>query len=262
MPIKIVAADGAHRTEFATEFGPDDIAEMKLEAAAVVGDRVWSVTFGPHEVAGIHHDEVTLPVQTRIRPQAISLAVWSIPSPVVAEARFAIEVGAKSSAGTALAAEHVEVHDESGEVVSVGYLGEAPYPGTTALYWTIIELVAPPREGLRTWSAEFEPRDSDLPHERMSTTFSIPPQHRLTIKVIESDTTTPIADAQVRHGPYRATTDPLGLAEIDAFMISASGRSATRQPLTATSPRTLPSSSLSDWGLISMCQQFCRRLSG
>jgi uncharacterized membrane protein len=33
--------------------------------------------------------------------------------------------------------------------------------------------------------------------------------------VIEKDTSAPIADAQVRLGAYRATTDPLGLAEVD-----------------------------------------------
>jgi hypothetical protein len=220
MPIKIVAADGAPvRSEFATELGPDDIAEVKLEAPDRTGEHVWSMTFGPHEVAGVRHDEVTVPVRTAIIPHATSLAVWSVPSPVVTGARFVIAVGAKSSAGISFAAEHVEIRDEFCDVVAQGCLGETPYPGTTALYWTSIELAAPSREGLHTWSVEFEPREPDLPHERGSTTFSVlvvrPPEHRLTIKVIEKDTSAPIADAQVRLGAYRAATDPLGLAEVD-----------------------------------------------
>jgi hypothetical protein len=72
---------------------------------------------------------------------------------------------------------------------------------------------------MRTWSVEFEPREPDLPHERGSTTFSFlvvrPPEHRLTIKVIEKDTSAPIADVLVRLGAYQAATDPRGLAKID-----------------------------------------------
>jgi hypothetical protein len=220
MAIKIVAADGALvRSEFAAESGQDHITEVKLEAPDLTGEHIWGLTFGPHEVAGIRHHEVKISIKTRIIAHATSLAVWSIPSPVVMGARFAIEVGAKSSAGIALAAEHVEVRDESGEVVARGYLGETLYPGTTALYWTSVELVAPAREGLRTWSVEFEPSEPDLPHERASTTFSVlvvrPPEHRLTVKVIEKDTSAPIAGARVRLGAYRAATGPLGLAEVD-----------------------------------------------
>jgi hypothetical protein len=219
MPVKIIAANGPVGTEFATEVGPDDIAEIKLKAPGRTGDHVWSMTLGPHEVAGIRHDEVTVAARTGIIPHGTSLAVWSIPSPVVTGAKFAIEIGAKSSAGIALVAEHVEVRNESGEVVAQGYLGETPYPGTTALYWTTVELAAPAREGLHTWSVEFEPRELDLPHERTSTTFGVsvvrPPEHRLTIEVIEKDTSTPITGALVRLGVYRAVTDPLGFAELD-----------------------------------------------
>jgi hypothetical protein len=220
MPVKIVAADGTLvRSAFAIEPDRDDIAEIRLEAPRRTGEHVWSVTFGPHDAADIRHEEVTIPVRTGIIPHATSLAVWSIPSPVVMGTRFAIEVGAKSSAGVTFAAEHVEVRDESGAVVAQACLGDTPYTGTTALQWTSIELVAPSREGLRTWSAEFEPRETDLPHQRASTSFSIlvvgPPEHRLTIKVVEKDTSTPVADAQVRLGAYRAATNPLGLAEVD-----------------------------------------------
>jgi hypothetical protein len=220
MPVKIVAADGTLvRSAFATEPGCDDIAEIRLEAPGRTGEHVWNVTFGPHDVADIRHEEVTIPVRTVIIPHATSLAVWSIPSPVVTGARFAIEVGAKSSAGATFGAEPIEVRDESGAVVGEGCLGDTPYPGTSALHWTSVELIAPPREGLRTWSVEFEPSGTDLPHERGSTSFSIlvvrPPEHRVTIKVIEKDTSTPIADAQVRLGAYRAATNPLGLAEFD-----------------------------------------------
>jgi hypothetical protein len=218
MPIKVVAADGALvRTEY--ELGRDGVAEIEFEAPPSAGEYAWSMIFGPHEVAGIPHDAVTIPLPNRIVPHVTSLAVWSIPSPVVMGERFVIEVGAKSSAGISLAAELVEVRDESGFVVAEVSLGETPFARTTSLYWTRVELTAPARDGLRTWSVEFEPKKSDLPHESTSTTFSVlvvkPPEHRLTIKVMEKETSVPIADAQVRVGAYRATTDSAGLAEVD-----------------------------------------------
>ena len=174
--------------------------------------------FGPYDVAGIRHDAVMVDARTKITPNTTSLAVWSIPSPVVNGAGFAIEVGVKSSAGAVLAAEGVEVRDEAGEVVAREWLEDTPYPGTTALYWSNVQLIAPMREGLHSWSVAFEPKGLSLPHGRASTTFSVlvvrPPEHRLTVKLIEKDTLAPIADAQVRlwglsgrHGPIGSCRD-------------------------------------------------------
>jgi hypothetical protein len=220
MPIEIAAPDGAlARSEFAPEHGGNDVTEVKLETADRTGEHSWIVRFGPYDVADIRHDAGTVVAQTKIKPNTTSLAVWSIPSPLVTGERFAIELGAKSSRASVLAAECVEVRDKAGEVIARGRLGDTPYPGTTALYWTNVELVAPAREGLQTWSVTVEPKGLALPHERTSTTFSVlvvrPPEHRLTIKLIEKETSAPIANAQVRLGAYRAVTDPLGVAEID-----------------------------------------------
>jgi hypothetical protein len=54
-------------------------------------------------------------------------------------ASFAIAVGAKSSAAIVLAAARVEVRDEAGETVARERLGDTPYPGTMALFWTNVE---------------------------------------------------------------------------------------------------------------------------
>ena len=74
-----------------------------------------------------------------------SLAVWDIPTPAAGE-RFAIKVGAKSSAGCALGDRRIEVIDGA-TVVAVGRLGDAPWPGTDALFWAEIELRAPDEPG-------------------------------------------------------------------------------------------------------------------
>jgi hypothetical protein len=219
MPIKIVATHGALESAFTAESGRQGLAEIQLEMPRRVGEHIWTLTCGPREVADIRHDEAVVPIKTVVIPQATSIAVWSIPSPVVTGSRFAVEIGAKSSAGVALVGQYIDVRDESGAVVARGCLGKAAYPGTGALYWTPVELVAPEREGLSTWSVVFEPKELDLPHERASTTFSVsvvrPPEHRLSIKVIDQRTSAPIPDVQVRLGAYRAVTGPEGLAVVE-----------------------------------------------
>ena len=42
-----------------------------------------------------------------------------------------------------------------------------------------------------------------------------PPEHRLTVKVTESEGAAPLADVQVALGPYRASTDAAGLARLE-----------------------------------------------
>jgi hypothetical protein len=215
MPLEVTAADG---TVVASELA-HETADIALSAPRRTGEASWNLVCGPHESAGILHDETIVPVRIEVIPHATSLAVWAVPSPVVMGETFAIKVGAKSSAGIALTGTTVEVCDEAGIVVARGRLGEAPLPGTSALYWSEIALLAPFGEGVRAWSARFAPADLELPHERASSSFSIaivrPPEHRLTVKVMEKDTAVPIANAQLRLGAFRAATDQAGLAEVD-----------------------------------------------
>jgi hypothetical protein len=143
-----------------------------------------------------------------------SLAVWDIPTPAAGE-RFAIKVGAKSSAGCALGAQRVEVLD--GEtVVAAQHLGDAPWPGTDALFWTELELRAPDQPGLLTLSVRFDPAELDEPHEGASAAFKVSviarPEQTLTVKVVADGV--PVEDAIVRLGPVRAATDASGTASV------------------------------------------------
>jgi len=108
------------------------------------------------------------------------------------------------------------LHD--GEVVARGTLGDAPWPGTSALYWAEVALVAPAEECLASWSIRFNAVDLDLAHEGASSSFRTavvgPPEHKLTVKVIEQDTAHPVDEALVRLGAYRAETSRSGLAEL------------------------------------------------
>jgi hypothetical protein len=220
MPVKVTAPDGVVVTSelAACDSGINETADITLKTPLQVGEHVWRVELAPHEIDGVFHEAKPLPVSVTAKPHATSLAVWAIPSPVVTVERFGIKVGAKSAAGCKLDAKDIEVCDETGAIVARAILGETPWPETSALYWTDVELLAPAKDGMCSWSVRFAAAELEMPHDGASSNFSVaivkPPQHKLTVKVVEKDTAAPIENAQVRLGVYRAATDQSGLAEI------------------------------------------------
>jgi hypothetical protein len=145
-----------------------------------------------------------------------SLAIWDVPSRAVMSRRFKLKVGAKCSAGCQLAGREIEVCDDTGVTVASAQLGETPWLGTTGLFWAEVDLTAPIAEGQWSWSAKFPAAES---HCEATSTFSFltvkPPEHTVTIKVIDRDTQAPVSDVAVRLGVYRAFTDENGLARME-----------------------------------------------
>jgi len=191
---------------------------IALKAPSQAGEHVWRLSCAAHESDGWHHGAGLLRVPVHIRPLETSLAVWAIPSPVVTGRPFAIKVGAKSAAGCTLMGAHIAVCDAAGAVLARGALGDTPWPGTDGLYWTELTLIAPAAAGMFSWSVKFAATDLSLAHQGSSSRFTIaivdPPEHKLTVKVVEQDAASPVANAQVRLGAYRAATGSSGLAEL------------------------------------------------
>jgi hypothetical protein len=216
LTVKVAGPDGVVAT--GTVASVDESRDIGVKAPTRVGDHAWTVVFEPHEAGGIRHEGSSLPVTIKTVAQGTSLAVWDIPSPVVMGSRFAIKVGAKSAADCELKDTSIEVCDASGAVVARGQLGDTPWSGTTALYWTVVELTAPEAEGLNAWSIRFAAAELELPHDGSAAEFRVavvrPPEHRLTVKVVEKDSKAPIEDVQIRLGAYAAATGPSGTAEI------------------------------------------------
>jgi hypothetical protein len=214
LPLTITDPDG----RIATIPPGESPREIILEAPQDVGEHAWSIAFPSHTSEGAAHEGCTLPLSLRTTPHATSLAVWSVPSPVVAGENFRVMVGAKSSVSSALEGKPIAVKDEAGAIVAQGRLGATPWPGTSALYWTEMELSAPTQEGLAWWSVNFAGATIETPHDGSSSRFSIavvrPPEHRLRVEVLEKDSKAPIEDVQIRLGAYRAATDPSGHAEV------------------------------------------------
>jgi hypothetical protein len=221
VPIEVTEPDGT-RTTIKFGVGDTDSAaaarRVLLKAPLQAGEPVWCISCAAHETNGRHHDASLLRVPVQIQPYQTSLAVWAIPCPVITGQSFAIKVGAKSAAGCDLSGMPIAVHDEAGAVLASSVLGEKPWPGTSALYWSELALIAPTEAGMFSWSVEFSASDLALPHRGASSRFSVaivdPPEHKLTVKVVERETAIPVENAQVRLGAYRAATAASGIAEL------------------------------------------------
>lgn len=92
---------------------------------------------------------------SRTAPHPTSIAVWGVPSPVVVDGRFAVQVGVKCAAGCPLAGQPVVVRNEAGADVGHGRLGENRAPGTEGLYGTEVMLAAPSQAGIHSWTVAF-----------------------------------------------------------------------------------------------------------
>ena len=214
MPLAVIAPDGTQ----ATAHLDGDACKLTLTAPAEAGQHRWRIATPTHETGGVVHAPATLDVAIATRPHHTSLAVWAIPDAAVAGAPFSIKAGVKCAEGCALRGQRIDIVDANSTVLASRQSGDAPWAGTSALYWAELTLSAPPREGLATLAAATDATTQGLAHHGASSSFTVavvrPPEHTLTVKVIAKDTAAPIADADIRLGAYRAATDPSGRAEL------------------------------------------------
>jgi hypothetical protein len=199
--------------------GVNETAGIAIRAPEQVGAYGFTVVFPRQEIGGDIYEQTALPISFRTRPHTTSLAVWAVASPVLIDGKFSVTVGAKSSGACELKGAKVEICDEAGTAVGHGVLGETPRLGSSGLYWAEIGLTAPHQEGTFSWRVAFPAQELKLAHDESSATFGFavvrPPEHRLTVKVTESEGAAPLADVEVALGPYRAATDAAGLANLD-----------------------------------------------
>ena len=219
--IDVVAPDGAVvASSKLAEFtdGVNETTDFAFMAPEEVGEYSWKVVFPNDHGEDVAHEEGVLPITVRTLAHDTSLAVWGVPSPLVIDHPFRIQVGATCSAGCDLNGKEIEVFDETGASIAQAKLGETPWDGTRALYWTDVDLVAPSREGSTTRSITFAATELRLPHGAASARFGFetvrPPQHSVTVKVVQKDAGTPVEDAQVRMGVYVAYSDSNGVARV------------------------------------------------
>ena len=219
--VNVVAPDGAVVTggelgDFADR--ANETAELTFTAPREVGEYLWTVVFPKQDAEGLVHEEASLPIAVNTLAHDTSLAVWGVPSPIVMDESFRIHVGVTCSAGCDLTGEELQIEDGTGACVARGKLGETPWEGTRALYWTEVGLIAPAEEGPASWSVRFAPTELRLPHDGASARFGCetvrPAEHSITIRVLQKDAGTPVPDAQIRVGVYFGYSNPKGLATV------------------------------------------------
>jgi hypothetical protein len=147
---------------------------------------------------------------------ALTLAVWDLPSPVVIGRPLALKVGAKCSHGCNLTGATVEIRNDAHTIVGSARMGPTRWDGTSALYWTHVELTGPDAAGPACFTAAIAAVEGHL-HQGVSSTFRFiavnPPEHVVTLTVTNKDTG--VAGAEVRVGPFRAATNEEGMASIE-----------------------------------------------
>ena len=130
-----------------------------------------------------------------------------------------MKVGVRCVEGCPLVGQQIEIRDAAQNRVAAAKTGPAPLPGTTGLYWAEADLIAPPVEGPHLWTARFSSSDLETPHLASSLTFSSitvkPPQHRVTLEVVEEKTNTIIDVCEVRLGVFRTLTNENGVATLE-----------------------------------------------
>jgi hypothetical protein len=221
IPVTVTAADGVLSTSELATFDEttNETADIALQAPGRVGEHVWTIVFPRHENEGVVHEEACRVASVTIRPHTTSMAVWDVPSPVVVNRPFTVQVGVKCSATCQLAGRLIEVCDETGLRMGERRLDETPWPGTSGLYVAEVELPGPATDGVRLWFARFPASEPGLPHEEASATFSFrtdrPPEHLVTVKVTDRETHAPVESVEVCLGAYRASTDAQGLARLE-----------------------------------------------
>jgi hypothetical protein len=198
------------------QHGHNETEAFVVKAPEQLGQYVWKIVFPNQQIVDAVYQESELPFYFKTKPQSTSLAVWAVPSPVLQGSQFKVKVGVKSTWAYALKGALIEILDESGTRAGGGALGDSPWPGTSALYWAEIELIAPRSEGVYSWSARFAARELALPHDgacgKFSFAITAPPQHTVTVKVVVKETEEPLAHARVRVGVFQCTTDATGSA--------------------------------------------------
>jgi hypothetical protein len=147
----------------------------------------------------------------------ISLAVWDLSSPVVIGRRATLKVGIACSSGCDLSGTVVDIYNEAGARVGAATLGSAPWGATTALYWAELGVTSPEAEGDHAWS--IHAKTLLAAHGDATSTVHFiackPPEHRVTLHVIDKNSGVPLARVELRLGRFRAATDAAGVAHVD-----------------------------------------------
>jgi hypothetical protein len=226
--------------------GNDFGAEITVTAPIELGEYGYSAVLMPAEGDGVAHAEARAEAHCIVKAHDVYLNAWDIPSAITAGDAFSFHVSIKCLSGCNLANRGFVVRDQEGTVVASGRLGEAIWPGTSALYFAEVRAVAPADISLHQWMVESAGSNSGIAHSPGSLSIHVrtvtAPDHEITIEVVDRESGAPLEGVDLIMHPYRATTDRNGTARMkvaaDHYELHASGlqRMPYREHLDATRP--------------------------
>jgi hypothetical protein len=192
--------------------------EFVVKAPGKPGGYTWLAVCPAVVKEGVSYSEASTPISFTVKPHRTNVLAWDIPSAVVVGERFRIKVGIKCTNECHLTNTDFGIYDHDGAQVARGTLSGDRWPGTTGLYVAEIELEAPAREGLYTWSVKGPGSDLGIPHAEGSISFGVrvvsPPEYLVTVETVDKVSQTPLRGARVVMHPYKAVTDERGVAEV------------------------------------------------
>jgi hypothetical protein len=169
-------------------------------------------------MADVSRDVVDEGSEAPITSHAVSVVAWDIPSAVVVGETFRMKVGIKCADECDLANTEFGIFDESGTQVGTGTLPAERWPGTV-LHVAEVELDAPGKEGLYTWSVKSPSgTNGEVTHAEESICFGVRvvanPEYLVTVETVDGIDQAPLSGARVVMHPYRAVTDERGIAKV------------------------------------------------
>jgi hypothetical protein len=164
------------------------------------------------------------------------VVVWDVPAASECGAPLRFKVGVKCAAGCRGAGWRVAIRDAASNDVASVAVGDVPWSGTDALYYTELELPAPAEQGSHAWEAYVAASSAREPgsaaHAAATAAFHVrtvpPPECLVKVVAVDAASRAPVRGARVVVHPYRAVTDAQGVAELrvpkGAYRLFVSGR--------------------------------------
>jgi hypothetical protein len=218
LTLTVTAADGTTTYALGPREDAGHVTDIIITAPTEVGEHHWQIATMMHKADDLVHVAGSIDVAITTRPHRTSVAVWAVPDVAVRGEPFSVKAGVKCADGCALQGQRIDIVDADGKVMTSAQAGATPWSGTAALYWADLAVPARPDPGMLTLSARADPEQSALAHDGAASPFTLvvvdPPEHTLAVTVTAKESATPVANADVRLGPYRAITGPSGRAEL------------------------------------------------
>ena len=221
-------------------------AEIIVTAPVELGEYGYSAVLTAAESDGVAHAGARAEARCSVKAHDAYLNAWDVPWAITAGDAFSFQVGLKCSCGCNLANRSFVVRDQAGTVVASGRLGDAVWPGTSALYFAEVQAVAPADISLHQWMVEFAGSNSGIAHAPGSLAMRVrtvaAPDCEIRIEAVDRESGAPLKGINLIVGPYRATTGGDGVAQMrvvgDHYVLHASGlqRMPYRDHLDATRP--------------------------